>query len=425
MYSSRATPAKVHRNHTGLPARAPGRYAATMLIRPRTFTTALTLLAITASFTAGTPAARRLDEKKLDAVPQRMREFVNRNEMTGAVTLVATRDGQTHVAAVGKADVERDVPMREDALFWIASMTKPVTATAVLMLQEEGKLSVEDPVSKYVPELGSLKTKTGDPVTVTLRHMLTHTAGMGEATNEQQKDAKTLADLIPVYAKQPVAFTPGSKWQYSQSGINTLARVVEIVSGQSFPEFLDKRLFQPLGMKDTTFYPGKEQLARLAKSYKKTGDKLEPADIFIFAGQDLTSRDRVPLANGGLFSTARDYGRFLQMILNEGSLDGKRYLKPESVKQMTTLQTVTMPTGFTPGNGWGLGWCVVRKPQGVSAALTPESFGHGGAYGTQAWVDPTRGLIYVLMVQRSNFPNSDASEVRKAFQETAAAALVE
>ena len=139
-------------------------------------------------------------------------------------------------------------------------MTKPITATAVLMLQEEGKLSVDDPVAKYLPELADLKTADGKPAKLTLRHLLTHTSGMAEATPEQYQAARTLADVIPLYADKPLQFEPGSKWQYCQSGINSLGRIVEIVSGQSFPEFLQKRLFDPLGMKDTTFYPTQEQL---------------------------------------------------------------------------------------------------------------------------------------------------------------------
>ena len=315
-----------------------------------------------------------------------------------------------------------DKPMRADTIFWIASMTKPITGTAVMMLQDEGKLSVEDPVGKYIPELKDLKTKEGKPANLTLRHLLTHTGGLGEASSEQSRAAKTLADLIPHYASQPVKFEPGTKWEYSQSSINSLGRIVEIVSGKPFQDFLDERLFRPLGMKDTTFYLSEEQLPRVAKSYRKEGDKLEEAKIFIMEGHAPNSRQRYPAANGGLFSTAPDYGRFCRMILNAGSLDGKTYLKPETVKQMCSLQTPeNINTGFTEGNGWGLGWCVVRKPQGVSEKLSPGSFGHGGAYGTQAWIDPVKGVAYVLMTQRANFPNSDNSDVRKAFQEAASA----
>jgi CubicO group peptidase (beta-lactamase class C family) len=186
---------------------------------------------------------------------------------------------------------------------------------------------------------------------------------------------------------------------------------------------MSEHLFNPLGMKDTTFYPTSEQMARLATAYKRTGDVLEPADIMMFHGQDLTSHDRYPAPNGGLFSTASDYGRFCQMILNHGEWAGHRYLKPQTVALMTSVQSGKLKTGFTPGNGWGLGWCVVRQPQGSTAMLSPGTHGHGGAYGTQAWIDPEKGLVFVLMVQRANFPNADDSPVRKAFQQAAVNAM--
>jgi CubicO group peptidase (beta-lactamase class C family) len=135
------------------------------------------------------------------------------------------------------------------------------------------------------------------------------------------------------------------------------------------------------------------------------------------------SKDRYPRANGGLFSTARDFARFSQMLLRGGELDGVRILKPESIAEMTSIQTGDLVTGFTPGNGWGVGWCVVREPQGVSEALSPDSFGHGGAYGTQLWIDPAKSRYYLLLVQRANFRNSDASDVRWSFQKAASAAI--
>jgi CubicO group peptidase (beta-lactamase class C family) len=360
----------------------------------------------------------------LSTVDQRMQQFVERKDIAGAVTLVARRDKIAHLGAVGQADLDKGTPMRPDTIFWIASMTKPITATAVMMLQDEGKLSVEDPVGKYIPELKDLKTRDGKPANLTLRHLLTHTGGLGEANSEQSRAAKTLADLIPHFANQPVKFEPGTKWEYSQSSINSLGRIVEVVSGKPFQDFLDERLLRPLGMKDTTFYLSPEQHSRLARSYKKVGDKLEEAPIFILEGHAPNSRQRYPAANGGLFSTAPDYGRFCRMILNEGTLDGRRYLKPETVKQMCSVQTPeNIGTGFTAGNGWGLGWCVLRQPQGVSAMLSPGTFGHGGAYGTQAWIDPRKGVAYVLMIQRQGLPNADDSEIRKSFQEAAIAGL--
>jgi CubicO group peptidase (beta-lactamase class C family) len=175
-------------------------------------------------------------------------------------------------------------------------------------------------------------------------------------------------------------------------------------------------------MKDTTFYPTKEQLDRVAQSYTRNNDgALEAAPLRMLGGP-VSSRERMPMANGGLFSTASDYYRFCRMLLDGGRFGGKALLKPESVRQMTTVQSGDVKTGFTPGNGWGLGVCVVREPQGITSMLSNGSFGHGGAFGTQAWVDPKLRRIYILMVQRANFPNSDDSPVRLAFQKSAAPA---
>ena len=366
----------------------------------------------------------QFDPAKLAKVPDVMRGLVAENEVAGAVTFVATRDRVVQIEAVGKADIEKGVEMKPDALFWIASMTKPITATAILMLQDEGKLSVDDPVGKYVPELAHQVGPDGKPAVVTLKNLLTHTSGMLlEAEREDYAKAHTLADLMPIYAKAPLRFEPGSKWEYCQAGINTLGRIVEIVSGESLPDFCQERIFGPLAMKDTTWYPTDEQIARLATSYKRHEGKLEASPIGFLRGKPAASHDRVPAANGGLFSTAADYGTFCRMLLNDGSLDGKTYLKPQTVAMMRTVQTGDLKTGFTPGDGWGLGVCVVREPQNWTGMLSAGTFGHGGAYGTQAWIDPVKGVVYVLMVQRADFPNSDASPVRKGFQQVVADAI--
>lgn len=358
------------------------------------------------------------------AISERLRKYIAAREIAGAVTLVATPERIIHLDASGNASVDPPEAMRTESICWIASMSKPVLATLLLMLQDDGLLNVDDPVEKYLPEFKALKTTDGKPAQVTIRHLLTHTSGMGEITPEQARESKTLASVIPLYLARPVAFTPGSKWVYCQSSINTGGRIAEVVTKEPLEKLMQRRLFGPLGMKDTTFYLTQEQLPRLAKSYKRTEKgELEATEIRFLNGKAPTSLDRFPAPNGGLFSTAGDYGRFCQMILRGGELDGKRYLRPETVKLMTTIQTGDIKTGFTPGNGWGLGWCVVREPQGVTSMLSPGSFGHGGAYGTQAWIDPTAQRAYVLMVQRANFANSDASDVRRGFLEAANAAL--
>lgn len=377
----------------------------------------LKLLALAAALLAPLHAAPPV----MAAVDAAMKSFVEARDIAGAVTLVADENEILHLSAVGFSDLEARSPMSTDAVFWIASMTKPITATAVMMMQEEGKLSVDDPVSKYLPEFADLKDAAGNPVTITLKQCLTHSSGLSELSPDEAARITTLAELTPLVAAKPVQFAPGSKWQYCQTGINTAARVVEVVSGKTFPDFLQERLFSPLGMKDTSFYPAAEAAARLANSYKRSdGGELEKVDLFFLNGKSPSEKSHYPMANGGLFSTATDYSKFARMILRSGEFDGKRYLKPESVKQMTTVQSGDLVTGFTPGNAWGLGWCIVREPQGVSEALSPGSFGHGGVFGTQAWIDPAENRIYILMVQRANFPNSDASLVRRAFQNAAA-----
>ncbi len=367
------------------------------------------------------PLSQIAKAEVIPAIQERLRKLVDEDhEVAGAVTLVATPERIEHLGALGRADLAANTLMGTDNIFWIASMSKPILAVLLMMLVDEGKLDIDDPVEKYLPEFKSLKTKDGKPARVTIRHLLTHTSGMGEITGAEARGQSKLADVIPLYVAKPVAFEPGSKWAYCQSGINTAARIVEVVAGMTFDEFADRRLFGPLGMKDTTFYLSEKQLPRLAKSYSRTSKgTLEEAKIGFLNGKSPTSGDRFPAANGGLFSTALDYARFCQMVLQGGEYGGKRYLKAETVKRMATIQTDALKTGFTEGNGWGLGWCVVRQPQGVTAKLSPGTFGHGGAYGTQAWIDPVQKRIYILMVQRANFPNSDASEIRRVFQDSA------
>ncbi len=339
-------------------------------------------------------------------------------EVAGAVACVVDGERVLQSVTAGFADREAARPMGMDTLFWIASMTKPVTACAVMMLLEEGKLELDAPVSVYLPEFSGLKTADGRPVVPTLRQMLTHTSGMEEPTQAEQLAARTLADLMPHIAAKPALFAPGDRWQYSQSGMNALGRVVEVLSGMPFDRFLAERLFKPLAMQDTTFYPDAGQRARLAVSYRRTGDRLERAElppVYDCARGDA----RFPAPNGGLYSTAPDYARFCQMLLNRGTFHGRRILSPASVAAMSSVQSGELKTGFTPGCAWGLGCCMVREPQGVTAMLSPGSFGHGGAYGTQAWIDPVKGVAYVLMVQRANFPNADNSDLRGDFQRAA------
>ncbi len=365
------------------------------------------------------------DAPRIAAIDAAVQPFVDSQQVAGVVTLVAHKGKVVHLSSIGQANIEQHHPMQADTMFWIASMTKPQAAAAVMILEQEGKLSIEDPVSKYIPSFANLKHKDGSAVkeTLRIRHLLTHTSGLqGFALPRGEPEKRTLAEQAELMAKAPVAFEPGSKWAYGWS-LQVAGRIVEIISGQPFDTFLAERIFKPLGMQNATFVLNDDQLARLAVTYKMNEQKtgLVPG-VNTFVSSEAGVK-QTPMPSGGLFATADDVRRFYQMLLNGGELDGVRILKPQTVQKMSTVQTGDLKTGFTDGNAWGLGMCLVREPQGVTAALSPGSFGHGGAYGTQVWCDPVKEILYVLMVQRSDFGNSDASDLRKAFQDSAMAAL--
>lgn len=328
--------------------------------------------------------------------------YVAKKELAGAVTLVATRDRVLDVTTVGYADVEARKPMQPDNVFWIASMSKPMTGLAVMMLVDEGKIRLDDPVEKYLPEFKGQKLaekKDGkqvglkDPARpITVRDVLSHTSGLPFKSPIEQPtlDALPLEDAVKSYAKEALLFEPGSDFLYSNAGINTSARILEVVSGQRYEDFMDERLFKPLGMKDTTFWPNQEQVSRLAISYKpgKDGQGLEPLRVTQLY-YPLTDRiKRFPMPAGGLFSTAADVALFGQMVLNQGEWNGKRYLSKQALKTLLSRHT---PPEIK--RSYGLGWSV-----------DPDSVGHGGAYATNLSVDVKNGLVTVFMVQHSGFP---------------------
>jgi CubicO group peptidase (beta-lactamase class C family) len=358
-----------------------------------------------------------------------MQRFVDDGQLSGAVTLVADRDGIRHLGAVGLRDLEAKEAMRTDSLFWIASLTKPFAAAAVLVLQDDGRLSVDDPVAKYLADFEKLTVgEERRPLQshLILRHVLTHTSGVDSSPWPKGGDTRSLDVQAYEMASLPLQFEPGTRWKYGQ-GLNVAGRIVAVVSGMPFADFVRQRITDPLGMHDTTFELTAAQYARFAMNYKLNDDK----SALIAAEHKLVTPDPslgikiTPSPSGGLFSTAGDLARFYRMLLRGGELDGVRILSEDTVKAMTTIQTGDLETGFTPGNGWGFGVCIVREPQGVTRMLSPGTFGHGGAYGTQGWIDPVKGLIYVLMIQRPDLGNSDESPMRDAFQSAAVAAFSE
>ncbi|HXX24580.1 MAG TPA: serine hydrolase domain-containing protein [Terriglobia bacterium] len=350
-----------------------------------------------------------------------VQQFVDNHTLAGAVMLVASSNRVLSLQAVGYMDIARKRPLRTDALFWIASQSKPMTATAVMMLVDEGKVNVDDPVEKYLPEFKGqwlkaeedaghmLLKRPAHPITV--KNVLSHTSGLPFSSPLEQPtlDLLPIAARVRSYAMLPLEFEPDSKYSYSNEGINTAGRIIEVVSGMPYQQFMEQRLFQPLGMKDTTFWPSSKQVHRLAKSYKANAAKtgLEETTVTQLR-YPLTDRTREPMPAGGLFSTASDVARFCQMILNGGTLDGRRYLSEAAVRQMTSKQT---PDGIR--EKYGFGWSVGNG-----------EFGHGGAYATNMTIDPSHRLVFIWMVQHASFPG-DGAKSRDAFMQAAKAAFSE
>jgi CubicO group peptidase (beta-lactamase class C family) len=380
---------------------------------------------------AGLPARA---EDKFAAVPSAVQPFVDRGEISGAVMLVADQDHVLHLSAVGVSDVASGRKMRTDDIFWIASMTKPMTAVCAGILVDQGQLSFDDPVEKYLPEFRGqwvVAEQTGDRRTlvkaarpITLRDLLTHTSGLGEypVTDPHW----TLAEYVRVIAREPLRFQPGARWSYSTAGLDTVGRVVEVVSGIPFATFVQHRLLDPLGMKQTTFWPTAAEAPRFAHEYVRNeqAGKLAETPIHYMYGGAVTDPARPALGGAGLFSTAEDVTRFYQMMLHHGESNGYRILQPATVAEMTRKQTGNLKA--RPGMPWGLGFCVIEDPSLFEAnvALSPGTFGHGGAFGTQSWADPKTGLVYVFMIQRDKMKmNPDNSDMRRAYQAAVAAAL--
>jgi CubicO group peptidase (beta-lactamase class C family) len=385
----------------------------------------LLLAALLPALTLPMPAA---DQGHAADVLQR---FVDRHLLAGAVTLVASRDKVLGVEAVGYSDLASHKPMQTDDLFWIASMTKSMTCAALMMLVDEGKVRIDDPVEKYLPELHdqwvvaesdadhTLWKKPQHPITV--KNLLTHTSGFvpRSAIEHPKVDVIPLRNLIPSFVMAPLRFEPGSKYEYCNAGMNTAGRLIEVASGLGYGDFMEQRLFRPLGMTHTTFWPTEEQLRTLAKTYDFNPAKTDLVETALEPfTYPLTDRNRQPLPAGGAFSTAADLARFCQMLLGGGVLDGKRILSEDAVRQMTSVETGDIKLNANDFEGYGFGLVVRKKPgpEGLSAG----SFGHRGAYKTAMWMDPDKNRILIFLMQHSgSLSGTDASKMEAAFEKAA------
>ena len=390
--------------------------------------------------TMSKPEDAGISSERLQRIQPLIKSHIDAKDFTGAVTLVARRGKVVHMAAHGLMDVEAGKPMRPDALFRMASMTKPITAVAVLMLMEEGKLLLNDPVSKFIPEFKNPKvaawTLPNDPrgagvrlVTadreVTLQHILTHTAGLAVSNEGPAGEYFRQAKLSPPislgeYSKRvgalPLNFQPGTQWQYTGGvGFAVLGRVVELVSGMNLDQFFKQRIFTPLNMTNTFFDVPSNRMGDVAPVYARTAQGLvkdaptapRPPDVEFFSGA------------GGLTGSAEDYLQFCQMLLNGGELRGARLLSRKSVELMSdnaigdlNLANYPEPGQNLSGYGFGLG-VRVRKSNGASGWLgSVGDYGWAGAIGTYFWIDPKEELIGIVMMAtrvgrlRSEFPNT-------------------
>ena len=396
---------------------------------------ALVLLSL-AALVMGADAG--MSPAQLAKIPQRMKAFVDQKRIAGAVTLIARHGTIAEFDAVGMQDMEAGKPMAKDSIFQIMSMTKPFVGVAIMMLVDEGKVVISDPVEKYLPEFrGQMMVEVKDGVktlhkpgrTITVRDCMTHTSGMSSGpfagfAELNQKMDKTLAEAMLMYSQQPLEFEPGSKWQYSNTGISVLGRIIEVASGMPFEGFIESRIFQPLGMKDSHFFLPMEKQGRLAPVYRLMDGKLTKADGTILGGDPLQFRKgaKYPAPEWGMYTTATDLLQFYQMMLNGGKSGGRQLLSRAAVDMMTSAHTADLRSGHMPGTAFGFTWEVVR-PEGLGEIhlLSAGTFGHGGAFNTHGWIDKKKDMIGIFLIQNA----TGTADVKYAFMGMANAAVID
>ena len=401
--------------------------------------------------TAATPTAKPEDvgfsSERLHRINDLVQRHITAGSFSGAVTLVARNGRIAHFEAQGLMDIESRKPMQKDAIFRIMSMTKPVVGVSIMMLVEEGKIRLTDPVGKFIPELQNLKVTVpnSDGVTaaapsgalsapqpgrivdaarpITVRDLLTHTSGLmsGGASAAQASQVaigagEPLAVVIPKLKNVPLDFQPGTRWAYSgQYGFDVLARIVEVASGMPFDRFTKQRIFDPLGMKDTFFYPATGN-PRIATLYRVVDGQLrkQPEGAHVngayFSG------------GGGLFSTAEDYLQFALMLMNGGQQDGKRLLSTRSVEMMSSVFAPDTLPGRQAGEGYGLSMRVVTDPAARNTFLSKGSFGWSGAYNTHFFIDPKEKVVGIFMTQSALLESR--GQVRDDFETAVMQAII-
>jgi CubicO group peptidase (beta-lactamase class C family) len=364
------------------------------------------------------PEAVGMSSQRLNRLTTEMKAIAERGDVPGVVTMVARKGKVVHLEATGKRELEGGTPMQKDTIFRIYSMTKPVTGVAMMILFEQGKWQLNDPVSKHIPEFADLKVAKVDPASgavttvpanhpMTMRELMSHSGGLtygffgGTAVDKQYVDNKVFDPTQPMQTfierlgKTPLLFQPGERWHYSVS-VDVQGYLVEKLSGQTFPEFLQQHVFGPLKMVDTAFYVPESKMNRLAEFYfrGKDGKTVKHPGV-----ADYSKPPVFPSGGGGLVSTASDYMRFCQMLLNGGTLDGQRILSPLTVKLMRTNMLPESARTMSPGTGFGLDFAVVDDPAAGGGFGGEGTYFWGGYAGTWFWIDPVYELIVIGMIQ--------------------------
>lgn len=376
-------------------------------------------------------SAASIDKERLKLIPARMQEFVANGTISGAVYLVAYRGEVVAFDAVGESDVENHKPMRKDTIVQIMSQTKSFTGVAALMLVEEGKLDLTRPVEDYLPEFkgqlveekrpdGTVSTHAPEhPMTVW--QLMCHSSGFeflpskGPLSQINFTLDNTLAEAVRGFARERLSAEPGKRYNYSNMGIATLGRIVEVVSGQDYARFLQERILDPLGMADTFFFPPAAKRPRIAMVYQHDNGKLALSRSRAQAGDPALFRAGAiyPGPELGLYSTAEDLLRFYQMLANGGVSNGRRYL--------TTKSVALMAMDHTPDRaGYGLTVTVAGKPEKLLNLVSPGTFGHGGAFGTSGLVDPKNEMVMIFLGQMND---GSAGPALHAFTQIAEAAI--
>jgi CubicO group peptidase (beta-lactamase class C family) len=365
-------------------------------------------------------AAAGMDAVLLARIPAKMKAYVDAGTAAGFVTIVVRHGHVASLEAVGYQDLEAKTPMRADSIFRIASMTKSLTVAGVMILIDEARLNLLDPVEQYLPEFKGIKVnpcgdspgeRGCDPVSttrpITVLDLMTHTSGLPGQGASGPEPFKSLAERVSVGAHVDLLAQPGTKWIYSQIGYAALGRLIEVCSGKPYEQFLAERLFGPLGMKDTYFFLPADKQSRQAAMYT-----LDPEGKLMRTPRRPEPEVKVPMPEGGALTTASDMARFYQMLLNKGTLNGKRVLSAAAVAAMTTNQTGDLKNvEFSPGLGMGLSFGVIKDEVGTYRYQSFGAFSKGGAFRTYGWGDPARDMFGIIMLQRTNGGGDTAPEI--------------